>query len=184
MAKGNMRRTASKAVGWAAKKARQTIAVPKRLIQNRGIRKTTFADPIKFNADGKNVAILRHGFMPQQKPQIIGRAVVLVIVDGKLLQFYKSSGASSKRNTGDWLPFVEIIGHNAGEVLGKKPRIIQKFETHPNFPGWVLEIGERIKLAERNSELNLHANWSEEVYSMLRKMIRKRHPSLTAEEMK
>src|SRR3989344_2804353 len=130
--------------------------------------------PLDFRThDGKSVRIARHGFEDilhtYRKKQ--ERPMILALIDGERLFFYRSSGANS-RMRGEWLPTRGPI------VLGSiRPHVhkLVKMEGHPErdidggtnirFPAWVSEIRGFIK--ENEPLLKLHPEWDVRTYKLL-----------------
>lgn len=132
--------------------------------------------PISFKtSDGKKVNIVKNGFenIFLESPTAQPRALVLVLVNGKKLFFYRSSGRNSNM-PGEWFP---TFGPRKNYYEGDKVELgwLHKLKGHPDpnqdsprtyFPQWVDEIRKRIKqeTVSKNGRIILNKKWGVKEY--------------------
>lgn len=150
----------------------------KRILRQKAIKRRSFrmllktirTKPLRFKTtDGKKVVFYTRGFSNIYAGQSVpARALLLVLVDGRKLFFYRSSGENSQ-TPHVWYP---TLGPELGSDFGQPMAAhMVKMVGHPNdgvpshFPKWVSEISARIKKAE--NRLDLNENWSVTEYQQL-----------------
>ncbi len=132
--------------------------------------------PISFKtSDGKKINIVKNGFenIFVETPKVPPRALVLVLVNGKKLFFYRSSGQSSNM-PGEWFP---TFGPNKNFYGEEKVELgwLHKLAGHPDpnqkhpktyFPLWIDEIRKKIKqeTAGKNGRIILNKEWGVKEY--------------------
>jgi|GEM_PF-2513707 len=130
----------------------------------------TLSKPLRIKtSNGFSIVILRDGFSNVYKGvKTKKRSLILTLVNGKKLFFYKSSGEASKAR-GTWYPtHGPEVEHELADLSW-----MTKSVHHPNptinkpesFPDWVNEIRQYIKKHER--QLRLHRDWGKNEYLQL-----------------
>ena len=144
-------------------------------LEKRPLSRTLHEAPIRFNVSGDHeVTLFPHAIAdPFREGSAKARPVLFALVNGKLIQFYRSTGGSSKR-PGVWLPTVGLFFGK-----GEKPPEAGKYGGHPNeFPPWVGEVSQRIGRAESKGEIQLHQEWDGITYWTIRNRVFKRVPEV------
>jgi len=107
---------------------------------------------VPVNGRVQNFSLFKNGIAFEG----LSRPVVMVIFPfGKGQFFYKSTGVNSKK-PGAWLPIrgVTYTKFKNGEMNWW----YQKYEGHPNFPEYLIKIGEEI--SKKESEIDFKKNWN------------------------
>lgn len=142
-------------------------AEPERKAIQKRFFQRVIGKPFRFKTnDGKTIHILRNGIEnlhPESKRA--SRPLVMTLVNGKIMYFYKSTGQNSQR-PGDWLPAQTM--RFGGTTLQPTIDTLVKMPGHPNrFPEWINQISSAIKTAEQNHELNLQSMDPEKTLTLL-----------------
>jgi len=96
--------------------------------------------------------------------------MVIALVDGRRLEFYKSTGKGSKR-PGKWLPTRGLF-RGADDI----PLVLEKYDGHQdNFPDGVEVISEKIEEAEGRGDISFHS-WDDRAYGYINGGMLKRNP--------
>ena len=140
-------------------------------------KKQFFANPINFIAiGGQRVSLFRHGLANSHgfKMKEYARPVVFTLVNGRLLQFYKSTGTSQRAPKGKWVPFEGLVTVRSqdGKIHAEE---FTKFPDHPNFVQWIENISEQIAIAEKKGQIELHEDWDAQTYNDINKFFKKRY---------
>jgi len=121
----------------------------------------------KTKDEGRRIVISRHAFrnIYLERKEAKPRAMVPVLINGKKLFFYKSSGEYS-HSKGEWFP---TYGPRIAKQENGRPILgwMQKTEGHyqdfeKEFPEWCWEIKDKLKQIE--GKLTFHPKWGIQEY--------------------
>jgi len=146
--------------------------------EKRLIKRKFREPPIEFEVDGRKVKLFRHGFAnPFQAERGNERPLVFAVVNGKLIQFFESTGKGSGRQ-GVWIPAADVFFGRPDA----RPSMTM-YDVHPNrLPKWVEDISQRINRAEWEGHIEFHPDWSKHAFFYIRRRIfpQRRFPRITS----
>lgn len=118
-------------------------------------------------SNGAEVEVFVNGFAnPHQYTQPEReRPVIFTLLNGRVLQFYRSAGRHGGKK-GAWVPVIHIAEGIVADRLMAGTLI--KYDGHHDFPAWIHELAERIKTLESEGKLVLHRDWDLEKYRLVR----------------